>query len=1045
MSDFTTLLSGVLNPDKTVRTNSETQITEMLTTSPQVLSTHLLTTMSSPDESISSLSAVLYRKKIVESSIFTKFDDATKSTTLSTLVSLVTPGRSLSFLKKIGDLLANIANTTEWSTQFFTLCVSWGASTDLKELSLYLMEISVEFPKLLTVVQENTDSVVTMLTGFFNDTNRETVLSAVNTLTALLSRLQEETKVMNYVNLAGPIVQALTSTTTGEKLKVTLTSIADLTEAFPRFWKDVSGGFVKSLTTIATAQLDSDTRSAAVEALITFIHRAPGILKKDKDAVINICQTAMGLTYEIDYKEEFDEWTKDETDLSVTNNDPYSLGKDLLSKSAKFLEPTNVLPFYLQTIPAFLKDPDWIKQHTALLTVGFIAEGCHDKFQENLHEILSMITPFATSQLPRLQWAYATTIGLLSSEFEPSIQSSFHSMIVPALLNIITTTSNIKVQIQAVSALVNFTRGVLSEEDEFDATPVITYANQTLRVLAGLLGSSKSYRLMSQALGAVSTTATAMEEQFAPYYTEFMPALKRLVTMTFTTPEEQEVRANCVRCMGHCVESISENPAGQLEDVKGIMTGLVTLKSSLDADDPTALAINEVVSQFSDCLKTEFLPFMEVFMPDLLTKAEATVDMAFTDAEVEMPSGMNAVSFDIKGQGTKQLAVNTTVLQHKIKACRILYDLVSSLKTAFAPYVEATLRIMIPLFNYTYNGDIRKYSLKTVVAIFISQEPQSAEALLRVLAPAFIQTLNSPKSSPEDVKRTLKSLQACLEHTQNKAVIGLAAANEIALTTANCISNVFGRKGQRKAEMQNYQDPDMYADEIEAINEEEEIDDKILSGVMEVVGMLLKGFKKEFQGTFLQYFKTLYGEIFTKEGSTENEILAAICIFDDYIEHTQDLMWNGTTSPILEQMGKYAYHKNANIRQSAVYGLGVCAQTIDSNTFSPFFNQTLELVRNVLKDPKARTEEYTVATDCAVGTLGKLAIFHNNNLIEEWLNYLPIKAEVEEAQNVHKMFFNYFDKVKAFPRCQTVIAELRSIKDEMIDRETLATYGHLIN
>lgn len=1046
MSDFTTLLSGVLNPDKTVRTNSETQITEMLTTSPQVLSTHLLTSMSSPDDSISSLSAVLYRKKIVESSIFTQFDDATKSTTLSTLITLVTPGRSLSFLKKIGDILANIANTTEWSTQFFTLCVNWGSTAELKEFSLYLMEISVEFPKLLTVVQENTDSVVTMLTGFFNDTNRETVLSAVNTLTALLSRLQEETKVMNYINLAGPIIQALISTTTGEKLKVTLSSIADLTEAFPRFWKDVSNVFVKSLTTIATAQIDSDTRSAAVEALVTFIHRAPGILKKDKEAIINICQTAMNLTYEIDYKDEFDEWTKDETDLSVTNNDPYSLGKDLLSKSAKFLEPANVLPFYLQTIPAFLKDPDWVKQHTALLTVGFIAEGCHDKFQENLHEILSMITPFATSQSPRLQWAYVTTIGLLSSEFEPSIQSSFHSMIVPALLNIITTTSNIKVQIQAVSALVNFTRGVLSEEDdEFDATPVITYANQTLRVLAGLLENTKSYRLMSQTLGAISTTATAMEEQFAPYYTEFMPALKKLVTMTFTTPEEQEVRANCVRCMGHCVESISENPAGQLEDVKAIMTGLVTLKSGLDADDPTALAINEVVSQFSDCLKTEFLPYMEVFMPDLLTKAEATVDIAFTDAEVEMPTGMNAVSFDIKGQGTKQLAVNTTVLQHKIKACRILYDLVSSLKTSFAPYVEATLRIMIPLFNYTYNGDIRKYSLKTVVAIFISQEPQSAETLLRLLAPAFIQTLNSPKSSPEDIKRTLKSLQACLEYTQNKAVIGLAAANEIALTTATCISNVFGRKGQRKAEMLNYQDADMYADEIEAIKEEEEIDDKILSGVMEVVGMLLKGFKKEFQGTFLQYFKTLYGEIFTKEGSTENEILAAICIFDDYIEHTQDLMWNGNTSPVLEQMAKYAYHKNADIRQSAVYGLGVCAQAIDSNTFSPFFTQTLELIRTVLKDPKARTDEYTVATDCAVGTLGKLAIFHNNGLIEEWLNYLPIKAEVEEAQNVHKMFFTYFDKVKAFPRCQTVIAELKSIKDEMIDKETLATYGHLIN
>jgi len=128
-----------------------------------------------------------------------------------------------------------------------------------------------------------------------------------------------------------------------------------------------------------------------------------------------------------------------------------------------------------------------------------------------------------------------------------------------------------------------------------------------------------------------------------------------------------------------------------------------------------------------------------------------------------------------------------------------------------------------------------------------------------------------------------------------------------------------------------------------------------------------------------------------------------------------------------------------------VFGLGVCAQAVDSNTFSPFLAKTLEMVRNALKDPKARSEDYTVATDCAVGALGKLALLHNNGLIEEWLNYLPIKAEVEEAQSVHKMFFAHFDKVKVFPKCQAILAEMRTIKNEMIDKETLLAYGQLIN
>jgi hypothetical protein len=105
----------------------------------------------------------------------------------------------------------------------------------------------------------------------------------------------------------------------------------------------------------------------------------------------------------------------------------------------------------------------------------------------------------------------------------------------------------------------------------------------------------------------------------------------------------------------------------------------------------------------------------------------------------------------------------------------------------------------------------------------------------------------------------------------------------------------------------------------------------------------------------------------------------------------------------------------------------------------------LKQVRAVLADPKSRSEEYTVATDCAVGSLGKLALFHNSGLLEEWVNYLPIKAEVEEAQTVHKMFLSNFEKVKGFGRSLAVVNELKTIKDEVLDSEGLNLLAALIN
>lgn len=657
-----------------------------------------------------------------------------------------------------------------------------------------------------------------------------------------------------------------------------------------------------------------------------------------------------------------------------------------------------------------------------------------------------MILPFANSTNPRLQWATATTLGLLCSEFEPTIEVTHHSRILPAIVTLMTA-PNMKVQTRGTSALVNYTRGLLAEDETDPAESLTQYAPTVLQTLATLLSASvsnNSFNLMQEVINAISTTASALQSSFAPFYNEFMPALKTLVTMPTSTPQQQEIRANCIRCIGYMIESISEVSENYLEDAKAIMTGLVNLKTSLDAEDPASLAVNEVISNFADCLKEQFEPFMHVFMPELLTRAQATVDITLTDADEgdDLNPGMNAVTFDLKGEGKKQLAINTTTLQHKIKACRILYDLVSSMGKSFAPYIEQTIATMTPLFNYAYNADIRKYSIRTVACtVGATKDAFQAEALLRVLFPIFTQTLKGTNQTPDDVKRTLKALLFVLESVENVAVVGLGYANELATTLSVQTKTVFTRKVSRNTEMQKYTDPELYSEELEELNAEEVVDNRILRTVMEIVGKLLKNFKKEFQTTFLTNFKDMYAQLFFKEKATEEELLSAVCIFDDYVEFTQDLMWDSGRSRLMEQMLKYSTHKNPELRQSAIYGVGVCAQTVDTATFSTYVNNAVDSVRLILTDPNARTEEYNIATDCAVGALGKIAVYHRNDLIEEWLNNLPIKAEPEEAQNVHKFFLSNFNNLKSFSRATTIVEELIRLNRDEPKAEVLDKAG----
>lgn len=67
----------------------------------------------------------------------------------------------------------------------------------------------------------------------------------------------------------------------------------------------------------------------------------------------------------------------------------------------------------------------------------------------------------------------------------------------------------------------------------------------------------------------------------------------------------------------------------------------------------------------------------------------------------------------------------------------------------------------------------------------------------------------------------------------------------------------------------------------------------------------------------------------------------------------------------------------------------------------------------IVGETDARSEEKATSTECAIGALGKIALLHYDNaivnqaIVHQYLTMLPLKAESEEAQNVHKLFFKH--------------------------------------
>ncbi|KAG6520920.1 hypothetical protein ZIOFF_017984 [Zingiber officinale] len=71
----------------------------------------------------------------------------------------------------------------------------------------------------------------------------------------------------------------------------------------------------------------------------------------------------------------------------------------------------------------------------------------------------------------------------------------------------------------------------------------------------------------------------------------------------------------------------------------------------------------------------------------------------------------------------------------------------------------------------------------------------------------------------------------------------------------------------------------------------------------------------------------------------------------------------------------------ADVRQAAVYGVGVCAE-FGSSVFRPLVGEALFSLNNVIGHPDALQSDNVMAYDNVVSALGKICQFHRDGLMQ---------------------------------------------------------------
>ncbi|XP_074582052.1 uncharacterized protein LOC141838465 [Curcuma longa] len=786
--------------------------------------------------------------------------------------------------------------------------------------------------------------------------------------------------------------------------------LVELAGAEPRFLRRQIGDVVGAMMQIAEADgLEEGTRHLAIEFIITLAEareRAPGMMRKLPQFLSRLFAVLMKML--LDLEDDPAWYTAEVQDEDAGETSNYGVAQECLDRLAIAVGGNTIVPVASELLPAFLAAPEWQKHHAALIALAQIAEGCSKVMLKNLEQVVTMVLCSFQDPHPRVRWAAINAIGQLSTDLGPDLQTQYHQRVLPALASAMDDFQNPRVQAHAASAVLNFCE---------NCTPDILtpYLDGIVGKLLVLLQNGKQM-VQEGALTALASVADSSQEQFQKYYDAVMPYLKAIL-MNATNKSNRMLRAKSMECISLVGMAVGKEKFR--DDAKQVMEVLLALQGSqVETDDPTTSYMLQAWARLCKCLGQDFLPYMNVVMPPLLQSAQLKPDVTITSAGSDDDiDDSDDESVETITLGDKRIGIRTSVLEEKATACNMLCCYADELKEGFYPWIDQVAPTLVPLLKFYFHEEVRKAAVAAMpellrsakLAVEKGQAQGRDESYIKQLSdyiiPALVEALQKEPET-EICASMLDSLNECMQ------LSGSLLSEDQVRSIVEQIKHVITASAARKKERaERTKAEDFDAEEEEILKEENEQEEEVFDQIGDCLGTLIKTFK----ASFLPFFDelSLYITPMLGKDKTPEERRIAICIFDDVAEQCQEaaLRYYDTYLPFLLEA---CNDDNADVRQAAVYGVGVCAE-FGGSVFRPLVGEALSSLNNVIGYPDALQPENVMAYDNAVSALGKICQFHRDGIdaakvVPAWLGCLPIKNDLIEAKIVHEQLCSMVER-----------------------------------
>lgn len=468
----------------------------------------------------------------------------------------------------------------------------------------------------------------------------------------------------------------------------------------------------------ANTDMEDDTRTQAISFLMQCVQyrklKIQGMRVGDQ-----LTRTALHIATELG------DSATDDNELSPARS---ALG--LLDMLAQSLPPSQVVVPLLQSLGQYFNsnNPDY--RRAGIMALGMCVEGAPEFLSTRMKEIFPMVLRLLADPEPKVRQATLHAVARLADDLAEDLCQE-HEKLMPLLVKNLASAMqdyhgeesgpNIDIMKAAVSAI----DAVVDGLDEKDVVP---YQGELVPVLHKLF-KHPDFKIKALTASALGSLASSAGESFLPFFDESMHLLQEFATVK-DSEDELELRASVTDAMGEMSAAAGpERYQPYVEPLmrateEGLHLGHSRLKESTYIfwgamskvyGEQFAPFLDGVVKGLSACIEQEETDLEVPLSAKDLVGQEVNIGgrkVKVTDADGNEDGDIEDVDVDDEDAWEDITATTPLALEKEI-AVEVIGDIVTHAKSAYLPYLEKTIELILPLAEHPYEG-VRKSTISTL-------------------------------------------------------------------------------------------------------------------------------------------------------------------------------------------------------------------------------------------------------------------------------------------------------------------------------------------